>query len=272
MQNHEEIRAQIGQSRRNKARIRSFFAKAATPCFRTFISTSFLFFILELLALTINGANAVPDPELSLLDSNFVEPSKLQLLFRPSGKYGASTHFIHIRVLFNFSQPLTTPMKIFNQYHNYIKWWPKPFRTQVQEVTEISQSCLADKVNDFVDILEALPQHTVIMHDKRFLDLVAIGMSTAALMLSTFNLARISTLESQIASNNKWVDHLVDITSLHEKHFKAVDHKFDDVSNKLATLMKIDKVHFAKMTDFMEQKLGTAVTISEQLIHTAYDN
>ncbi len=69
-------------------------------------------------------------------------------------------------------------------------------------------------------------------------------------------------LESQIVSNNKRVDHLVDITSLHENHFKAVDHKLDDISEKLAFMLRINKVHFAKMTDFMEQKFGTAVTIS----------
>jgi hypothetical protein len=37
-------------------------------------------------------------------------------------------------------------------------------------------------------------------------------------------------------------------------------------------LLKIKRVHFAKMTDFMEQKFGTAVAISECLIHTAYSN
>jgi hypothetical protein len=37
-------------------------------------------------------------------------------------------------------------------------------------------------------------------------------------------------------------------------------------------LSKINKVHFAKMTDFMEQKFGSAVAISECLIHTAYNN
>ncbi len=42
-----------------------------------------------------------------------------------------------------------------------------------------------------------------------------------------------------------------------------MDQKLDDVADKLATLIKINKVHFAKMTDFMEQKFGTAVTISE---------
>jgi len=97
-------------------------------------------------------------------------------------------------------------------------------------------------------------------------------MSAVALMLSTFNSARISTLETQIASNNNHVDHLVDITSLHENHFKAADRKLDDVSEKLALMLRINKVHFTKITDFMEQKLGTAVTISESLIHTAYNN
>jgi hypothetical protein len=101
---------------------------------------------------------------------------------------------------------------------------------------------------------------------------VALGMPAAALTLSTFNSARISTLETQILSNNKGVDHLVDIKSLHEKHFKAVNHKLNDVSDKLLMMLGINKVHFAKMTDFMEQKFGTAITISERLIHTACTN
>jgi hypothetical protein len=75
----------------------------------------------------MNGAYAVPDPELTLLDSNFIQPSKLQLLFRPSRKYTASTHFIHICIPFNFSQLLATPDKIFHQYHNYIEQWPELF-------------------------------------------------------------------------------------------------------------------------------------------------
>jgi hypothetical protein len=51
-----------------------------------------------------------------------------------------------------------------------------------------------------------------------------------------------------------------------------VDHKLDDVSEKQALMLHINKVHFEKMTNFMEQKFGTAVTISERLIHTAYNN
>jgi hypothetical protein len=88
-------------------------------------------------------------------------------------------------------------------------------------------------------------------------------MSTAALTLSTFNSAKISHLKTQIVNNNKRLDNLVDITALHENHFWAVDKKLDNMADKLATLIKVNKVHFAKMTDFMEQKFRTAVTISE---------
>jgi hypothetical protein len=157
---------------------------------------------MELLVLKINVTNAVPDPAPALLDSNFVEPANLQLLFRPSRKYAASTHFIHIRVHFNFSQLLATPANIFSQYHKYMGLWPEPFHTQVEEVAELSRACIEDKVNNFIDILDALPKNEVKTRDKRFLDLVALGMSAAALTLSTFNSARISTLETQITSES----------------------------------------------------------------------
>lgn len=170
MQSSQEIGAKICQGRRNKACTRGFLSKAATPLFRTFISSSFIFFIMELLVLKINEAQAVPDLEQSLLDSNFIEPAKLQLLFRPSRKYAPSTHFIHIRVPFNFSQLLQTPDQIFLQYQCYTECWPEPFRTQVEEVADFSRSCLADKINDFVDIRDALPQNQVVTRDKCFLD------------------------------------------------------------------------------------------------------
>jgi hypothetical protein len=182
----------------------------------------------------MNGAMAVPDPEPRLLDANAATPAKLQLLFHPSRQYAASTHFIHVRVPFNFSKLLETPANIFQTYHAYIDKWPEPFRTQVEEVADISKSCLTYKLNDFTNILAALPEYEIVSRDKRFLDLISFGMSAAALTLATFNTARISKLETQIAHNNKRLDHLVDITNLHEQHFKAVDQKLDDVSSKLA--------------------------------------
>ncbi len=78
---------------------------------------------------------------------------------------------------------------------------------------------------------------------------------------ANLNSAKISHLETQIINNNKCMDHLVDITALHENHFRAVDQKVDDMADKLATLLRINKVHFAKMTDFMEQNFSIAVAI-----------
>jgi len=114
----------------------------------------------------MNGAMAVPDPEPRLLDANAATPAKLQLLFRPSGKYAASTHFIHVRVPFNFSKLLETPANIFQTYHAYTDKWPEPFRTQVQEVADISRSCLEDKLNDFSNILAALPEYEIVTREK----------------------------------------------------------------------------------------------------------
>jgi hypothetical protein len=102
MQVNEEIRQKIHQSRRDKAGPGCFFTKAAKPCFHTFLTSYYIFFIMELLVLKMNGAMAVPDLEPRLLDANAAEPLKLQLLFRPFGKYAASTHFIHVWVPFNF--------------------------------------------------------------------------------------------------------------------------------------------------------------------------
>jgi len=272
MQTNEEVRTKIRESHCYKTGTRGFLSKAKTPCFRTCISAAFFFFFLDILALKIDRADAVPDPEPKLLDSNFVEPSKLQLLFRPSGKYAASTHYIHIRVPFNFSRLTLMPDIIFDRYHRYIEIWPEPHKTQVEQIAELSRSCLADKHNDFNNMLDALPQHEVVTREKRFLDLVSLGMSTAALTLASFNSAKISHLETQIVNNNKRLDHLVDITALHENHFKAVDQKLDDMATQLAHILRYDKVKFSKLTDLMEQKFGTAVAISERLIHTAYAN
>ncbi len=44
------------------------------------------------------------------------------------------------------------------------------------------------------------------------------------------------------------------------------------MAKHMANILRYDKVKFSKLTDLMEQKFGTAVAISECLIHTAYSN
>jgi hypothetical protein len=129
----------------------------------------------------MNQVEAVPDPAPTLLDSNFVEPQNLQLLFRPSGQYAASTHLVHIRVPFNFSQVLTTPDNIFLEYRKYVDNWQEPHHTQLEEIAELSRFIIADQIYDFIDMLDALPAHEIITREKHFLDLIALGMSAASL-------------------------------------------------------------------------------------------
>jgi len=69
-------------------------------------------------------------------------------------------------VPFNFSKLLETPAQIFEHYQTYIDKWPEPFMMQVDEVADISKSCLAEKLNDFTNILVALPEYEVITRDK----------------------------------------------------------------------------------------------------------
>jgi hypothetical protein len=60
MQNNAEMRVQMCQSRCNKTGARGFFTKACSPCYRTFIASYYIFFILDILALKMNRANSVP--------------------------------------------------------------------------------------------------------------------------------------------------------------------------------------------------------------------
>jgi len=124
----------------------------------------------------------------------------------------------------------------------------------MKQVVEVSCSYITNKVNNLIDLLDALPRHTTVTRTKCQFNLVTLGIETAGSMLATYNAVQISKLEDKIAANNKKVDSLIDITNLHEKHFKAVDQKLDDISNQLATMLQISKVYFAKVTDLMEQK------------------
>jgi hypothetical protein len=76
MQVNAEIRAKIRKSHRNKAGPRGFFTKACSPCYHTFFPRYNIIFILEILAVKMSRANAVPDPAPTLLDSIFCQTSQ----------------------------------------------------------------------------------------------------------------------------------------------------------------------------------------------------
>jgi hypothetical protein len=79
-----------------------------------------------------------------------------------------------------------------------VEKWQEPHRTQLEQIAELSCFIIADQISDFIDMLDALPAHEIVTREKRFLDLIALGMSAASLTLSTINTAKISALEKKI--------------------------------------------------------------------------
>jgi hypothetical protein len=111
---------------------------------------------------------------------------------------------------------LQTPEQIYDRYDKYIRIWPEPFKTQTKQVVKVNRSCITDKVNDFIDLLDALPRYRTVTRTKRQFDLITFGIASARLAFATYNAIQISKLENKIAANKKKVDHLIDITNLHK--------------------------------------------------------
>ncbi len=97
-------------------------------------------------------------------------------------------------------------------------------------------------------------------------------MVTTRLTLATYNAVQITKLEDQVNMQDQKLDHLINITKLHEAHFKAVDEKVDKISNSLANLIKVDKTHFMKFTNYTEQQFTATMAILELLIQTTYNH
>ncbi len=87
----------------------------------------------------------------------------------------------------------------------------------MQQIIEIRCTCLAVKVNDFNALLDSLPKHSTVTRTRHQFDLVTFGIATARLTLATYNAVQISKLKTKMAANKKKVDHLINLTNLHEQ-------------------------------------------------------
>ncbi len=120
------------------------------------ITSAFIFFIIDSVVLKMSHASAVPNPDPTRLDSKFIEPSKQQLHFHPSGQQATSMNYVHIWVPFNFSQMIDFSSQVSIQYKKYTKNQSEPFKSQTYWVAKISESCLNNKIDNFNDLLDML--------------------------------------------------------------------------------------------------------------------
>jgi hypothetical protein len=136
-----QILLQKGKGRHHSPHPRDIFAHVFTRCFTVSLTYAFIFLLFDVLVLKMSHALAVLDPDPTLQETKFIGPAKTQLHFCSTGQNIASTYYIHMRVLFNFTQMLEIPSSISATYKNYTKTYPEMFKTQLYFITKISVSC-----------------------------------------------------------------------------------------------------------------------------------
>ncbi len=103
--------------------------------------------------------------------------SQPKLFFKNIGCYAATSTYIHFRIPFNLTQILDTKNMIKQHYNKLLDKHKEPFKTIAKSTTNVSVHTISASVEDFQDVIKALPQSTEIAIPglpKRF---VAIGLA-----------------------------------------------------------------------------------------------
>jgi hypothetical protein len=95
--------------------------------------------------------------------------------------------YIHVRITFNFTQILDTKNIIEENYTKLLDKHEEPFKTIAKTTTDVSLQMILASIEDFQDIIKALPQTTEIISPGRPKRFIAIGLAIAAMAMSSFN-------------------------------------------------------------------------------------
>jgi hypothetical protein len=74
----------------------------------------------------------------------------------------ATSTYIHVRIPFNFSQILDTKSTIEQHYQVLLNEHEEPFKTIAKTKTDVSLITISASIEDFQDVIKALPQTTEI--------------------------------------------------------------------------------------------------------------
>jgi hypothetical protein len=91
----------------------------------------------------------------------------------------------------------------------------EPFKTIAKTTTDVSHITISASIEDFQDVIKALPQTTEVDMPGRPKRFVALGIAIAAMALSSFNAYRITELNSEISALKSKTNLLVDVSHLH---------------------------------------------------------
>ncbi len=134
---------------------------------------------------------------------------------------------------------------------------------------DVSLITISASIEDFQDVIKALPQNTEIDMPGRPKRFVAIGIAIAAMALSSWNAYRITELNNEISALKSKMDLLVDISHLHEAHLHHLEEKTDATNKLLADLLESNVWFTTKITNAVEQKFQSMVNHHENVIKSA---
>jgi len=216
-----------------------------------------------------------------LIDTAFTQPDKLQLRFRPMGRYAASTFTSHIRIPFNYSSLINLESKMdqrldqfliaLDKYHINIE--DSTLRT-IHSTFQIYRQNTKEIFKLFNDLLASLPH--VHARQRRQWDVASFVAATAALSLATYNTIQISKLETAIEVQQAKTDLLTDITKLHEEHLHQLQGQMSDIGNEIQVVklvqtwqIRVERIIAQISSD--DAKLRAVIATFERIIITAFN-
>jgi hypothetical protein len=195
------------------------------------------FLILYYGLLKMTSGTTVPDLGPELINAQNFDFAKPKLFFKNIGKYAATSTYIHVRIPFNFTTVFNTKQAIAGVYDQLLAQHDEPFKSITKSVTDVSLSIIEGSSEEFCDIIKALPQKTEISMPDRPKCFIAIGISIAAMAMSTFNTVRITQLNEEISTLKEKTDPILDVVHLHEKHLHHIEEKLEKTNKLLADLL-----------------------------------
>jgi hypothetical protein len=192
---------------------------------KTFPANLPKFILLIYGLLKMSQGQQLPDPE--LINAKSLDFAKPKISFKNIGRYAATSTYIHVRIPFNFSQILDTKTTIGQQYQVLLEKHEDPFKTITKTTTDVSLMTISASIEDFQDVIKALPQTTEINLPGRPKWFIALGIAIAAAALSSYNAYRITELNNEISGLKSKTDLLVDVSHLHEAHLHHLEDKTD---------------------------------------------
>jgi hypothetical protein len=250
------------QSRRLSKKIRGQGQKNVTG--RAFPANFSKFVLIIYGLLKVSQGQQLLDPDPELINAKSLYFAKPKLFFKNIGCYAATSTYIHIPIPFNFSQILDTKSTIEQHYEVLLNKHEDPFKTIAKTTTYVSLLTILASIEDFQDVIKALPQMTEIDLPGRPKHFMALGIAIAAAALSSYNAIRITELNNEISALKSKTDLLVDVSHLHEAHLHHLEETTDATNKLLADLLK-SNVWFTTV----EKKFQSVVHHHENVVKSA---